>query len=253
MQLEILQAKYDQLLEKHERTTHQLQRAARVERQRVKSARMIAIKQSQEGELQNLLRSLLVRVRTKLADATGETRHKWIHGAACTRPHTAQGASTGNDRASARPLSVVNRPFSGRKDSCNEPGQVGLRCGKSMRPISSPNWGRRNSGIFGTGALKTVREGQMGVQRPTSAIISSGGRHLSSQNSALGVQLTERGQDELIGELMQQEKILELLKSAISQPDGTDVSVGKTNLAEDDGEDEVLNDDGFWVACNHSG
>lgn len=43
MQLEELQAKYDQLSQKHERITDQLQRVARVERQRAKSAKVAQI------------------------------------------------------------------------------------------------------------------------------------------------------------------------------------------------------------------
>lgn len=52
VQLDDLQAKYDQLLQKHERTTNGLQRVARVERQRAKIAKVTTLRQSnQQREL----------------------------------------------------------------------------------------------------------------------------------------------------------------------------------------------------------
>ena len=149
VQLEELQASYDQLLQKHERVTAQLQRTARVERQRAKSAKASELKKSaQLGELHTIMRSLLERVRSKISDAGAGDGLNSIHVGGGTRPHTAIGANTAcRNRGVFRPMSDVERPISAYANVWNATGRIGFRGGSCMRPISSLSWGAGKGGL----------------------------------------------------------------------------------------------------------
>lgn len=188
------------------------------------------------------MRSLLERVRTKLADAGGGDGSRWIHGGSGSRPHTAVRSTptrpTSGNRSSSRPMSAVERPFSARTNVHNASGEVGLRHGRYTRPISSPNWGARNIGIG------------RGGKRPNSAacppVVSwSQPQQPVLGNFGLGLSGTE--QDALIHDLLRQERVLELVQAAIDSKDGKNLPERSIELAEDDDGVEELNEDGVWV------
>jgi hypothetical protein len=247
VQLEELQAKYEQLLLKYECTSDQLQRAARVERQRAKCAKGEALRQSaQQGELHNIVQSLLERVRSQRVEAGGVDGSRRFHGGGpCSRPHTAIGPlPAGVNHAPTRPISAVNRPFSGRAKKCHTSREAGFRHGRQMRPLSSPNWGAKNSGEHKSHVrmrgLNLVLEEFIDGHRPDGAPQRQSIRRF-------GVDLSETEQDELIRELMRQEQVLELLQAAVVQKHGSTIPGVGMNLTEDDEGVEVLNEDGVWV------
>jgi hypothetical protein len=244
VQLEDVQLKYEQLLVKYERTTDQLQRAARTERQRAKSAKIAALRQSaQQGELHNIVRSLLERVRSKRAEAGKLDGSRWQRSdRSCSRPRTAFAPSSAGNHAT-RPMSAVDRPVSAHSNIRHTFRGVGFRHGKQTRPLSS-HWGARSTDVHSahsrTRGLNLVLEENTGGSRLNGA----------SQRQPvgnLGVDLSEAEQDSMIQELMKQEQVLELVKAAMASKDGNNTPELGIQLAEDDEKVEVLNEDGVWV------
>ena len=258
VQLEELQLVYDQLLQKHERVTAQLQRTARVERQRAKSAKSSEVKKSaQLGELHTIIRSLLERVRSQLSEAGSGDGHRSMRMGTVTRPHTAVGAiSACHSHGVSRPMSAVERPFSACSNMRNAAGEIGFRSARYMRPLSSPSWGARPGGLRGADTrrvgLEQVREEYMGGKKrlseePHRSSVTRWSQARQTVVGTFGLDLNETEQDALIHELMRQERVLELVQAAMGNT-GARVSPERTTeLAEDDDGVEELNEEGVWV------